>query len=110
MACRLFDERFEVQLYGEEISEEIKKEYFEMNLKAAEMGFVESMSEVAGMYFKGFGVEKNFDEAIKWLKKAIDEGDDSAAIALANIYCEDKNVEKAIFYYSKATDKIISVH
>lgn len=92
-------------MYNDEISDETKRKYFEMNLTAAKTGLVESMSEVAGMYFKGFGVEKNVDEAIKWLKKAIEEGDESAAIALADIYCKDKNVEKAIFYYSKATDK-----
>ena len=81
-------------MYNDEISDETKRKYFEMNLTAAKTGLVESMSEVAGMYFKGFGVEKNVDEAIKWLKKAIEEGDESAAIALADIYCKDKNVEK----------------
>ena len=52
-------------MYDEEISEKVKKEYFEINLKAAEIGFVEVMSEIAGMYLHGVGVEKNLDEAIK---------------------------------------------
>ena len=89
----------------EKISEKIEKKYFEMNLNFAEFGFVESMRELAGMYLKGFGVEKNLDEAIKWLKKAADEGDEDSAIALADIYNEDKNIDRAIFYLSKVADK-----
>lgn len=92
-------------MYDEKIQKKIEKKYFEVILKVAETGLVKSMSELAKMYFKGIGVEKNFDEAIKWLKKAVDLGDESAAIALADIYCEDKNIDKAIFYYSKAAEK-----
>lgn len=46
-------------MYDEELSAEVKKEYFETNLKAAEIGMVESMCTVAGLYLSGFGVEKN---------------------------------------------------
>lgn len=91
-------------MYDEEISEEVKKEYFEMNLKAAEIGFVEVMGEIAGMYLEGVGVEKNFDEAVKWYEKAFGEGDSSAAVTLGRIYRE-KNIEKSIFYLSKAAEK-----
>ena len=59
---------------------------FEMNLKAAEIGFVEVMGEIAGMYLHGIGVEKNFDEAIKWYEKAFSEGDSSVAFELGIIY------------------------
>lgn len=88
-------------MYGEEI----KKEYFKMNLKAAEIGFIESMSEIAEMYRDGVGVEKNLDEAIKWYEKAVDKGDSSAAIALGEIYSKNEDIEKEIFYLSKAVDK-----
>lgn len=91
-------------MYDEEISEEVKKEYFEMNLKAAEIGFVEVMGEIAGMYLEGVGVEKNFDEAVKWYEKAFGEGDSSVAVTLGRIYRE-KNIEKSIFYLSKAAEK-----
>lgn len=89
----------------EKISEDIEKKYFEMNLKFAKNGLVESMRELAKLYFQGIGIEKNFDEAMKWFEKAVDEGDDSAAVTLGNIYSENKNFEKAIFYLSKAADK-----
>ena len=92
-------------MYGKEISDTAKKEYFETNLKAAEIGLIESMSEVAGMYLRGFGVEKNIDEAIKWLEKAVEADDISANISLGNLYIKEKNIEKAIFYLSKAADK-----
>lgn len=37
-------------MYGDEISDEVKKEYFETNLKAAKIGLPESMCEVANLY------------------------------------------------------------
>ena len=89
----------------EKISEKIEKKYFEMNLNFAKIGLVESMREVARLYLKGFGVEKKFDEPIKWLKKAIDEDDEDAALALGEIYSKENNIEQAIFYLSKAADK-----
>ena len=90
-------------MYGEELSEKVKKEYFETNLKAAKIGFVESMRTVAGLYMRGFGVEKNFDAAIKWYEKAFDEGDSLAAVALGEIY-QEKNITQAIFYLSRAAE------
>ena len=91
-------------MYDEEVSEEVKREYFEMNLKAIEIGFVEVMSEIAGMYLHGVGVEKNLDEAINRYEKAFSEGDSSAAVALGRIY-KEKNIEKSIFCLSKAAEK-----
>ncbi len=80
-------------MYEEEPGEDFKREYFETNLKAAKIGFVESMRTVAKSYLNGFGVEKNFDA-----------GDISAAVALGEI-CQEKNIEKAIFYLSKAAEE-----
>ena len=62
-------------MYNEELGEDFKREYFERNLKAAKISFVESMRTVAGAYLSDFGVEKNFDE-----------GDISAAVAPGEIY------------------------
>ena len=90
-------------MYDEELSEDFKREYFETNLKAAQLGFVESMRAVASAYLKGFGVEKNFDAAINWYEKAVDEGDISAAIALGEIY-QEKNIAQAIVYLSRAAE------
>ena len=55
---------------------------FETNLKAAKIGLVKSMHEVAKKYLRGFGVEKNIEEAITWLEKSVSEGDESATVTL----------------------------
>ena len=91
-------------MYDEELSEDFKREYFKTNLKAAGIGFVKTMRAVAKSYLNGFGVEKNFDEAINRYEKALDAGDISAAIALGEIY-QGKNIAQAIFYLSKAAEK-----
>lgn len=83
----------------------IKKEYFDVNLKVAKIGLVDSITEVANMYFHGCGVEKNKDEAVKWYEKAFREGDESAAVFLGIMYSNEKNFEKAIFYLSQAAEK-----
>ena len=93
-------------MYDEKIN--IEKKYFEMNFNAAKNGLVESMRELARLYLNGVGVERNLDEAIKWLKKATDKDDEDAAIALGRIYSdysESKDIEKAISYLSKAAEK-----
>lgn len=118
----------------EEAKPEVKQKYFEKSLQAAKSGFLEAMNEVAKCYLIARGVEKNDFEAIKWLQKAVDEGDISAAFVLGKIYCDGKfiltlddfniedacrvgiiycddddfvikDVEKAIYYLSKAADK-----
>lgn len=91
-------------MFSEKISDEVAKKYFETNLKAAKIGIVESMCEVARMYFEGFGTEKNFDKAVEWYEKAVAEGDEFATVTLGKIYSK-KNVEKAIFYLSKSAEK-----
>ena len=79
-------------MYGEEISDEVKEDYFETNLKAAEIGFVESMRKVAGAYLNGFGVEKNFDAAIQ---------EYSTAIRLNPAYADAYYNRAAIYYGQK---------
>ena len=56
---------------------------------------------------KKLTTKKNFDEAIKWFEKAVDAGNESAIVALGNVYSKNqfKNIEKAIFYLSKAVEK-----
>lgn len=92
-------------MYGEKVSEEVKKEYFETNLKAAELGLPESMSEVAKLYLSGFGIEENLNEAIKWLERAVETGDISANTYLGKIYKREMDFDKVIFYFSQASDE-----
>ena len=76
-AYRLFDRKIcGVIMCDEKRRKDIEKKFFEMNLHAAKNGLVESMNVVAKFYMEGVGVEKNLDEAIKWLKKVDDTGDE----------------------------------
>lgn len=53
-------------MYGEELSEDFKREYSETNLKAAKIGFVESMRAVAKSYLNGRGVPQDDLKALDW--------------------------------------------
>lgn len=88
----------------EEVDFQTKRKYFETNLKAAQIGFVEAINAVAKSYLEGKGVEQNIAKSITWFQKAVCAGDVSAAVALGEIYYKD-DVEKSIEYLSLAADK-----
>ena len=58
------------------------------------------------MYMKGQGVEQNYEEAGKWLRKAAENRLPQAQYKLANLYTEGKGVpkdfESAFIWYSVA--------
>ena len=58
-------------------------------------------------YHDGYIVEENQEKAIKWLRKAAEQGDKDAMYALGICYCKGEGVErdlfKAVEWYSKAT-------
>ena len=58
------------------------------------------------MYDKGKGVEKNFDEALKWYRKAANQGYSKAQINLAFMYYYGKgvvsNYASAVTWFRKA--------
>lgn len=47
---------------------------FEQTLQAANNGIIEAYAGVGYYYFTGDGVARNYTEAIKWFKKAVDNG------------------------------------
>ncbi len=51
-----------------------KTKGFKLLLAAAMGGLVSAMEEVAECYIKGKAVERNYDEAEKWLQRAVDKG------------------------------------
>ena len=61
------------------------------------------------MYRKGKGVEKNFDEAIKYYEMAIEKGNDCAMFGLGRMYYiakgVEQNFEKVIKYYKMSIEK-----
>lgn len=52
------------------------------------------MNYIGYIYFKGKGVEKNYEEAIKWYKKAIKLGNKEAIYNLENLLKEMNNMDK----------------
>src|SRR3974390_805842 len=55
---------------------------FEQTKAKAEAGDIDAQKQMAKMYAKGVGVETNFVEAVKWLRKAADKGDAQAQLTL----------------------------
>ena len=55
------------------------------------------------MYLNGYGVEKDIQKAVIWLKKATLNGSASSAYTLAKLYENgegiEKNIEEAYSYY-----------
>ena len=46
------------------------------------------------MYFQGDGVPQDYAEAVKWYRKAAEQGDDVAQFKLGEMYKEEKGVPK----------------
>lgn len=59
-------------------------------------------------YLKGFGVKQDYNEALKWFKKASDQGYMYGHSSMGKMYAEgygvERNLDKAISYYQKACD------
>ena len=47
-------------------------------VKKAEGGDAEAQSELGMCYFRGKGVTKDYEEAVKWWTKAAEQGDEQA--------------------------------
>lgn len=55
-------------------------------LKDAEQGDAVAQDHVAYLYMSGWGVEQNYNEALKWLEKAVSQGNASAQNHLGIMY------------------------
>lgn len=59
-----------------------------------------------GMFFlNGIGCTQNFDEAIRWFKKAADSGYTQAYSALGGVYGYQKKYSESNKYYKMAYEK-----
>ncbi len=58
-------------------------------------GDADAQFELAGLYAKGDGVEQNLTEAVKWYRKAAEQGHDSAQYKLGLSYQNGKGVSKS---------------
>ena len=64
-------------------------------LAKANEGDVAAQTQVAGMYLKGEGVEKNPSAALEWYLKAAEQGDVGAQMSLGALYIAGKEVPKS---------------
>ena len=76
---------------------------------AAERGNAEAQLRMGFSFLRGWGCEKNIDEAIKWMTKSAEQGHTPAAYALGKLYCGGKNefpkdYKKAAYFTKKAAE------
>src|SRR5208337_1204151 len=63
--------------------------------RCAEAGDVKAQAELGLTYEYGLaGVQRDLSEALKWYRRAAEQGDGSAAHSLAGMYFEGRGVEK----------------
>ena len=97
------------QIYGGNEFKDFEKAFY-WHKKAAELGNVNSMSNLGGWcYLQGNGTEKNIPLADEWLKKSVENGWvwTWAFNELANIFANDaqyKDLSKAFYWYTKSAD------
>lgn len=75
----------------------------------AERGDVKAQNIMADAYFHGTGVQKNPQEALRWLRKAADLGDGRAFSLLGTMYYQGIGVPKdsneAVRWWTKGAEK-----
>ncbi|MGV6825920.1 MAG: tetratricopeptide repeat protein [bacterium] len=78
-------------------------------LAKAEKGDTTAMYDLAGMYAKGVGTSKDFNEAMVWYQEAAQNGSALASYKLGTIYDEARDIPrdppKAFNWYKKAADQ-----
>ncbi len=77
--------------------------------KAALNGDAQAQFDLGKRYCDGDGVDKNFDEAVKWFRKAAAQGNADAQNSLGYCYGEGEGVEKnmaeALIWFRKAAEQ-----
>lgn len=88
-----------------EVDQEKANSFF---LSAAQDGFADSQMAIGNNLLMGLGINKNTDEAIKWLEKAASQDNAYSNYLLASIYlyrfADKKNIKLGLEYLKKAID------
>lgn len=89
--------------------DKVQVEKFNILIKEAENGHIDSQYQVGEMYVKGNGVHKNEKEAAIWFQKAANLGHKKAQHNIGLLYYmapeSKQNTEKAIEWFTKASDQ-----
>ena len=87
-------------------------EFLSLLRKVAEGGDIEAQMLLVFIFTNGFAaaeVEKNDIEAVKWLRRAAEQGFLDAQVALGNFHAEGRGVSKdfkqAVFFWQKAAKR-----
>ncbi len=82
---------------------------FQRFLIAADQGNADAQYNLGVLYYKGYGVEQNYEEAMKWYLKAANQGYASAQYAIGRLYEKsqgvEQNYEEAMKWYLKAANQ-----
>ncbi len=82
---------------------------FESQIRMAKEGNVGAQAVLGEMYLKGFGVSKNYKEAVRWFQLASDQGDPFAQYHLGMIYLDGTGViqdyDQAIKFLKMSADQ-----
>jgi Sel1 repeat len=76
--------------------------------KAAEEGNPCAQYSLGTLYYNGHGVEKNFEKAVEWFEKAVNQGYTAANLPLGFVYHESgsaQNLVKAFPLIKQAADQ-----
>ncbi len=77
----------------------------------AEQGDIEAQIKIGFKYENGEDIEQNIEEALKWYKKAADQGSSNAKVNIGNLYRNGNGVgvpqsdKDALHWYQKAADQ-----
>ena len=89
-----------------EIQETLPERAFQDNVRAAELGHVDGMTNVALAYLNGRGVEKDEQQALEWARRAAAKGSASSMFTVGAIFYNgwgtDVDKEEAYKWYQKS--------
>ena len=74
-----------IEDHVEEVGGESKDTEFETVTAMAMSGFPDKQFKLGWMYANGEGVEKDYKEAVKWYRKAAEQGSENAKAALKKL-------------------------
>ncbi|MBF0587682.1 MAG: SEL1-like repeat protein [Magnetococcales bacterium] len=74
----------------------------------AERGDAKAQNDLGGLYIRGAGVEKSYEQAAVWIRKAAHQGDAAAQVNLGHLFRHGlgvpQSIKESIKWYGKAAD------
>ena len=70
--------------------------------KAAELGHVKAMSDLAALYSNGIGVSQDWEEAVTWWTKAVQAGDSGAMYNVGVYHYKQSKFSNAFLWFHEA--------